>query len=532
MKTRIRYLVRRYGRMSVIVFMIAGTVMLASAGIAATTPPATEQVASETDPQTFTTTVETSAIVQETTTLYPTGTRLRNMPLYLLNATPEIEIVTETTVPADQSVTVHHRLLLELYATYDGSTFWSENQTLVDKQSVVTTGTVVSTTTVNASSIRSGRLSDVSEETGPIATPRAQIHVITEYQSATYDGIMSLNMPIEITQRGYDLITPQTVSETQTTPVVTETPVPRKMVSIPVPAAVAGRTGIVSSDFYPIQQTVLLQGGSGVVLFMIGFILWGIRRRLPTLNHIKQEYYHELFNEWISSGEITESATAEYVHVDSLRSLVDIAIDSRKRVIHDKNQRRYEVIDGNTRYRYVEPPLPVGEHTGSQRYVSPLLSDRESSTFTLSNQNQDPLNIPDIINSAWNAATDECEHIDVEIQITDTLTALPADKSACIHPDVIHELLKELFIDAIEYDWVNTSVTVKPPVSTSPESDSTITVGTAEQISDSIAGETPIDQHMFRIVFDERTHTVRAWDVLFRTVGESEFKLEITQGET
>jgi hypothetical protein len=511
--------------------MIAGTVTLASAGIAATTTPATEQVVSETDPQTFTTTVETSAIVQETTTLYPTGTRLRNMPLYLLNATPEMEIATETTVPADRSVTVHHQVLLELYATYDGSTFWSENQTLIDEQSVVTTGAVVSTTTINTSSIRSGRLSDVSEETGPIATPRAQIHVITEYRSATYDGTMALKMPIEITQWGYDLITPQTISEKQTTPVVTEAPVPRKMISIPVPAAVAGRTKIVSNDFYPIQQTVLLRGGIGVVLFMIGFIIWGICRQLPTLDNIKQEYYHELFKEWISSGEITESATSEYVHIDSLRSLVDIAIDSRKRVIYDENQRRYEVIDGNTRYRYVEPPLPVGAQTESQRHTSPLLSDGRSSTFNSSTHNQNPLSIPDIINSAWSTATDECGNINIELNITDEVTVLSTDISTYIHPDVLHELVEELFIDAVECDWVNTSVTVNPPVSKSLGSDSTVTAETVEQVSDSIAGETPIDRHMFRIVFDERTHTAHAWDVYFRTVGENEFKLEIIHAD-
>lgn len=72
----------------------------------------------------------------------------------------------------------------------------------------------------------------------------------------------------------------------------------------------------------------------------------------------------QTFDEWITQGTIPpEAMDARVVSVDSLEGLVDVAIDSNRRVIEDESRETFAVILDETTYRY-EPPSPPAEREG------------------------------------------------------------------------------------------------------------------------------------------------------------------------
>jgi len=58
------------------------------------------------------------------------------------------------------------------------------------------------------------------------------------------------------------------------------------------------------------------------------------------------------FDEWISTGRVPPVGDDRVVTVDSLTGLVDVAIDSERRVIEDAESGTFVVLDGATRYEF------------------------------------------------------------------------------------------------------------------------------------------------------------------------------------
>ncbi|QPV62457.1 DUF5305 domain-containing protein [Halosimplex litoreum] len=58
------------------------------------------------------------------------------------------------------------------------------------------------------------------------------------------------------------------------------------------------------------------------------------------------------FGEWISTGRVPPAGDDRVVTVDSLTGLVDVAIDSERRVIEDTDSGTFVVLDGATRYEF------------------------------------------------------------------------------------------------------------------------------------------------------------------------------------
>jgi hypothetical protein len=68
------------------------------------------------------------------------------------------------------------------------------------------------------------------------------------------------------------------------------------------------------------------------------------------------------FGEWITRGTIpTEAMDARTVTVDSLAGVVDVAIDSNRRVIEDPSREMFAVMLDETTYRYEPPSRPDEE---------------------------------------------------------------------------------------------------------------------------------------------------------------------------
>ncbi|MFB6232633.1 MAG: DUF5305 family protein, partial [Haloarculaceae archaeon] len=93
----------------------------------------------------------------------------------------------------------------------------------------------------------------------------------------------------------------------------------------------------------------------GLAAFAIGAV---IARKVPDIDaaELRAEAEHEEYSEWISEGELVLDATNEYVYVSSVEDLVNVAIDTDKRVIHDSDLSVYTVTDGEVIYYYTAEP--------------------------------------------------------------------------------------------------------------------------------------------------------------------------------
>ena len=93
-------------------------------------------------------------------------------------------------------------------------------------------------------------------------------------------------------------------------------------------------------------------------------VLWG--RDSLALSEAEREwlaFQSDLgtFEEWVSRGTVPDdSGTAQTIEIDSLEGLVDVAIDSNRRVVFDESRSQFVVVLEATRYRY-DPPNPPGD---------------------------------------------------------------------------------------------------------------------------------------------------------------------------
>ncbi len=72
------------------------------------------------------------------------------------------------------------------------------------------------------------------------------------------------------------------------------------------------------------------------------------------------EQARERFSEWITTGEFpSEREYEQTVLVDSLEGLVDVAIDTNKRVIEDEQLGVSTVLDDTYIYIYIQPDSPA-----------------------------------------------------------------------------------------------------------------------------------------------------------------------------
>jgi hypothetical protein len=130
-------------------------------------------------------------------------------------------------------------------------------------------------------------------------------------------------------------------------------------------------------------QTILVEpspfeeyGSIGIVaiaaLAMVGLIVarWrGLIVPSPELvAALKRQRERDEFDDWISRGRLPMGLRShEKVAVDSLEDLVDIAIDSNRRVIEAIENERYYVIDRELLYEYA--PASERSTVGLPRFV-------------------------------------------------------------------------------------------------------------------------------------------------------------------
>ena len=395
---RLKYLFAQYWRVLVPTLILLSAIAFAGAAVGAVSEQETQQRAIETDSMTVDTTLSTQATVTGNTTLYEEGETLVDMPVYLHSATPEVTIVAETTMPSDRSVSVTQQIVLELSATRDGEVFWSDTQTLAIDTEDVTDGTIRTEVSVDVQELTQEQLTAVTAEAGGIGTIEAEIAAEALYDTGRYTGRTRARTPMSITDRAYEVETPQTDEQTNTTTVVQDVPVTRSTVgitgaSLTIPERTVGFVG----RNLTISGRTLAGVFAGLAALVLAIVVWLVARRIEDFETFRKRYTELRYADWISQGKIPEAGSYIRVPVESLVDVVDIAIDSQKRVIHDPTRDAYAVVDDNHLYEFRKDAgagwmnefgfPPVTEMT-SEHQGFPQTEDHDTATRTEKTETQ------------------------------------------------------------------------------------------------------------------------------------------------
>lgn len=324
---RLRYLLAKHGAVLAVGLLVVGTALLGVAGVAYAAPPTTE-VTDHTERQTVTSSVTTAATVTGNTSLYEQGDTLREQPVYLLRAAPEAQLSLVTAMPSDASGAVDHRMELVYTAQRGGETFWQHSEPLA-VETTTQEGETTSTATLSMPEVRE-QLETYQSEFGQAATISVSLRTSAVYTVGEYEGELTATHPITFADRSYSVET-QDRSNTHSTPVTSTRALPLEN-HLPFVVPLAG----------------------GVVLLLTG-ALTGVAVRRSTgapEDELADAVHHTRYAEWISTGRLPGAASASRVRMASLEELVDVAIDSRKRVIYDPDRGAYAVLDSGVQYHY------------------------------------------------------------------------------------------------------------------------------------------------------------------------------------
>lgn len=324
---RLRYLLAKHGAVLAAGLLVVGTVLLGVAGVAYASPPTTE-VTDHTERRTVSSSLTTAATVTGNTSLYEEGDTLREQPVYLLGAAPDAELSVVTAVPGDRSGSVDHRMELVYTARRDGETFWQQSEPLAVETNAEGDETS-STATLSMPAVREQRAAYQSEF-GQAASISVSLRTSTVYTVGQYEGELTGTYPISFGDRWYSIETGET-SKTHSTPVSSTRTLPLET-HLPFVLPLGGGVGL------------LLAGA------LTGVAVW--RSTGDPDDELADAVHHTRYAEWISTGRLPGATSASTVQMESLEELVDVAIDSRKRVIFDPSRGAYAVLDSGVQYQY------------------------------------------------------------------------------------------------------------------------------------------------------------------------------------
>lgn len=332
---RLQWVLAVYGRAVVLALLVLGFAF-AGAGVFVYTNPGSDVVTEQVGLEDASTTLLTSAVVVNNTTLYEPGSRLVNQPVYVVEATPDLTFHVQTRVPPDREVDVSQRLTYRLAASRKGEVFWESTTVLLDESIATSDGQAVSSTTVNVSelaeemTLRRGQVGTIDEFT-------SELVLEVDYDTGRYQGSLEGRTPLVFTSDAYwvegDISRTRTHGETVTQEVAR----------------------------VPDATTTGLLGAVGVAFLAMAGGLERLRRRDVDQRALELQLELARFDDWISEGQVITDPDRKYVLVPSVKDLVDIAIDSEKRVIHDPEFEVYAVVDDDIVYYLSAGPYRVDD---------------------------------------------------------------------------------------------------------------------------------------------------------------------------
>ncbi len=321
---RFQLLIARYGRNLAIALVVVGALLLLVGGWIALTPPTTTAT-ERTTATTASTGADTAANVTGDSDLWERGTELRNNPVYLTNASPTLAVDPRTSVPEGSSVTQTVRL--RITATRDDEVFWTSTETLLDETGTAENGTATARTEIDVRDLEA-RLATLRERLAGVGSVQTDLLLTVEYDTGRYAGKLDASAPLVVTDRAYWLdgeLSDSRPHYATTTRQVSHSP----------------------NWFAALLATLL------AALSLTGaWTVFATRPEELDVDAIKQERHRRKYADWISKGSIPMWVGQNYVELDSLEGVVDVAIDTQERVVHDTRRDLFAVISEDVVYYY------------------------------------------------------------------------------------------------------------------------------------------------------------------------------------
>lgn len=312
------------GRTLAIALALVGVLALVGAGWVAATP-GTSTTTEEVDRETVATEATPSATVLEDGR-WEAGTELEDNPVYTLPEAPELTLVAETTVPSDDAEVVHE-VRVRNEAEHEDAVFWEETVRDERAGAAIEDGVARSETTIDVDALAAER-TDVETEFESVGTVRTVLEVVAVYDTGTHADEQTLSSTLELTEDAYWLEEELAASTDHSETAQVE------VQESPNVAAVAGLATVGS----------LALAGAGVVH----------TRRPIDAESARRTVHERRYAEWISAGSIPMWVGDYHVELETLEDVVDVAIDTSARVVHDRQRGLFAVVNDDVVYYYSE----------------------------------------------------------------------------------------------------------------------------------------------------------------------------------
>lgn len=311
------------------------------AGFTFANPP-TIETPSNTDPQSIAMALHSQATVKQGSSLYPQEETLTDMPVYVRSHTPTVTLSLVTIPPNEMHMQIDQQLSLVYEArTLGDEVFWKQRQVLIQTNTSTTGKKVVSNATVDITAVDQ-RVAQIESEIGDAGQIHIYLAVESQYSTPAATGSLTRQGTIRIREDAYEIehVTGnEMVGTTETAVRVDASRVTR--FTLPV-------VGVFAVPHTTFVFALLSLGGAigagAAVLFADRFD--------PEEEQVA--LHKARYAEWISEGTIPANLEAQTAVMDTLEDLVDVAIDSEKRIIHDPSQGKYAVFDSQIVYLYTE----------------------------------------------------------------------------------------------------------------------------------------------------------------------------------
>lgn len=340
MSARTKLLLAQYGLILVVLFLLVGLGALGMAWQTYNDQP-TETITEEVDIETYELSSQTEAVVDPAVDpeLYEPGEVLVDMPVYFFNESPELTVIVQIDTPDDVTADIDARLTIEYEGARDDQVFWEQVDLLGFEETTVTDGTVEFE---GSQDMRDAQevVSRVQDRVGGAGSVDGRVIVEVDYASERYEGTLTGESELVFTAGAYWLAEDVEASETESRTVTTEV--------------------TVSPDMGQVRLFAL----AGILLILAALVIAGILHRGIDTEQLETDLAKNEHAEWISHGEIPTRGEKEFVGIDSLVDLVDIAIDSNKRVIYDGSIDTYAVVEGDLIYYYSPSREEIEEWLG------------------------------------------------------------------------------------------------------------------------------------------------------------------------
>jgi hypothetical protein len=205
---RSKYLLSIYGGTIGTVIIIAGLIIAGAGGYVFLNPPVEETPPQEFDVQTFSLDVTHDAKVTGNATLHQQGEILTDYPVYYIDESPNLRLVTTVNVPESKRVAITQRMLLRHEATFNGEVFWEQEELIMAVDKTVDDGRLRTNTSISVPRIQD-QIAAANAKVGSVGSVSSELVIKADYESPaeggeTYTGqLVTTPTPQQATSNAY-----------------------------------------------------------------------------------------------------------------------------------------------------------------------------------------------------------------------------------------------------------------------------------------------------------------------------------------